>query len=435
MNHGHQTYSNVKPSGLEWVGDIPADWKVMPFFVHAPQSNVSNRGMVEQNLLSLSYGSVVRRSIDSAQGLLPASFETYQIVERNDIIFRLTDLQNDWRSLRSARCSERGIITSAYLAVTSRDISPRYFAFLMRSYDLSKVFYGMGSGLRQSLKYSDMKRLPLLIPPSGEQKQIASFLDYETAKIDALIEKQQQLIALLAEKRQAVISHAVTKGLNPDAPVKPSGIPWVRDIPKHWKVSQARYEFDVLDGMRVPVSVEERGKRKGQYPYYGASGIIDSIDDYIFDEPLVLVCEDGWNLHLRSQPVARPVAGKIWVNNHAHILRPRFGNTVVHAEILEVTPFSLFVTGTRQPKLTIAELKSVPMAVPTSETEFNELKTFIEETSTKFDALEAKAEAAVELLRERRTALISAAVTGKIDVRDWKPPATHFEHEAEMEVA
>src|SRR5690606_33969298 len=137
----------------------------------------SNKGMRESNLLSLSYGRIVQRDIDSSDGLLPESIETYQIVESDDIVFRLTDLQNDKRSLRSGLVTERGIITSAYLAVTPRDMDPRFLAYAMRDTDLRKVFYSMGGGLRQSMKFSDMKWLPVVTPSRQEQSAIATFLD------------------------------------------------------------------------------------------------------------------------------------------------------------------------------------------------------------------------------------------------------------------
>ncbi len=275
-----------------------------------------------------------------------------------------------------------------------------------------------------ALYKDDLRDCICLMPPPDEQKAIASFLDVESSKIDGLVSEQRRLIELLKEKRQAVISHAVTKGLNPNAPMKPSGIQWLGDVPQHWRLTKVRYEFDVLDGLRIPVSVEERAERRGDYPYYGASGIIDTIDDYLFDEPLVLVCEDGWNLLLRSQLVARPVDGKIWVNNHAHILRPRVGNTDVLASMIEQTPFSLFVTGTRQPKLTIDQLKRVPLAVPHDDKDFEAIRDFINEQEEMFSQLQAEAERAIELLQERRTALISAAVTGKIDVRGFASKET-----------
>ncbi len=150
----------------------------------------TNVGMVESNLLSLSYGRVVEKDITSNDGLLPESFETYQIVSPGDTVFRLTDLQNDQRSLRSGFVRKKGIITSAYVAVQPTAIDPSYFSWLMRAYDVAKAFYSMGGGLRQSMKFSDLKRLPTLLPPLSEQLSISAFIDRETSKIDALIVEQ-----------------------------------------------------------------------------------------------------------------------------------------------------------------------------------------------------------------------------------------------------
>jgi len=192
--------------------------------------------MIEDNLLSLSYGRIVRKDIESNDGLLPESFETYQIIRPGDIVLRLTDLQNDKRSLRSAIVGEHGIITSAYLALHPTAVEPRFLAYLLRAYDITKVFYSMGGGLRQSMKFSDMKRMPVVVPAKEEQAAIASFLDLETAKIDALVAEQQKLIELLKEKRQALISHVVTKGLNSNVPMRDTGIKWLGIVPAHWRL-------------------------------------------------------------------------------------------------------------------------------------------------------------------------------------------------------
>src|SRR5690625_5059945 len=146
-------YPEYKDSGIEWVGDIPKGWKVVPLFSVMSERRKPNIGLREKNLLSLSYGSIVNRDIDSLEGLLPASFETYQIIYPSDIIFRLTDLQNDKKSLRSAIAKAKGIITSAYLATICKTINAEYAQYLFRFYDLSKVFYSMGGGLRQSMRF------------------------------------------------------------------------------------------------------------------------------------------------------------------------------------------------------------------------------------------------------------------------------------------
>jgi type I restriction enzyme S subunit len=194
--------------------------------------------MRERNLLSLSYGQIVRRDINSNEGLLPESFETYQIVDRGDIVLRMTDLQNDQRSLRSALVRERGIITSAYIAVRPQSINPCFLDYLMRAYDVQKVFYAMGGGLRQSLKFEELRRLRLVIPSQPEQIGIVRFLDRETTRIDTLIAKKTRFIELLKEKRQAVITKAVTKGLDDSVEMKDSRVKWLGLVPNHWVVAQ-----------------------------------------------------------------------------------------------------------------------------------------------------------------------------------------------------
>lgn len=200
----------MKDSGIEWLGDVPVIWKLKPLFSVCRERNERNLGMREQNLLSLSFGRIVNKDIDSNEGLLPESFETYQVIYKGDIVFRLTDLQNDKRSLRTAIVRERGIITSAYIAVEPHDISPEYLNYLLRGYDTQKVFYSMGGGLRQSMKFSDLRRLPILVPNNKLQNEIVSYLDQETSKIDTLIERARQSIQLAKEHRTALISATVT---------------------------------------------------------------------------------------------------------------------------------------------------------------------------------------------------------------------------------
>lgn len=200
----------MKDSGVEWIGQVPEHWEVKPFFALVAELNRKNVGLVETNILSLSYGNIIQKPETRNMGLTPESYETYQIVESGEIVFRFTDLQNDKRSLRSAQVTQRGIITSAYMAVKPQSIDSTYFAWLMRSYDLCKVFYAMGGGLRQSLKFEDVRRLPVFIPPVNEQSAIANTINAGTARIDALVEKTEQSITLLKERRSAFITAAVT---------------------------------------------------------------------------------------------------------------------------------------------------------------------------------------------------------------------------------
>lgn len=201
----------MQDSEVAWIGQIPATWEVKRISHVAVQQKNKNIGMKEKNLLSLSYGKLKRKDIETSFGLLPESFETYQIVSEGNIILRLTDLQNDWTSLRVGLARERGIITSAYLCLRfSKWVYPVYAYYLLHVYDLSKVFYWLGSGLRSSMKFEDIKVLPFILPPLEEQKAIAKFLETKTARIEEIVETINLEIEKLKELRKTLINDVVT---------------------------------------------------------------------------------------------------------------------------------------------------------------------------------------------------------------------------------
>jgi type I restriction enzyme S subunit len=201
----------LRDSGVDWIGEIPEHWRVERVVDVAAQRKKKNLGLRNKNLLSLSYGRIKRRDFDTAHGLLPASFETYQIVKSGNIILRLTDLQNDWKSLRVGLVTEQGIITSAYLNLEFvKDTCPTYFYYLLHSFDIVKVFYWQGGGLRQSMKFDDIKVLPIIIPPLSEQQAIAEYLDEKTAKTNQIVETINEQVRLLKELRKTLINDVVT---------------------------------------------------------------------------------------------------------------------------------------------------------------------------------------------------------------------------------
>lgn len=236
----------MKDSGIEWIGQIPKHWEVHPVYAYFEEGKTKNYRMQEQNLLSLSYGRIIRKDINTNGGLLPASFNTYNVVEAGDIIIRPTDLQNDKRSLRTGLVKEQGIITSAYIDLRPKDnVNSKYYHYLLHSYDVIKVFYNMGNGVRQGLNFSEFAKLLLLEPTTVEQQQIADYLDTQCSEIDATAEDIQKEISLLEEYKKSVITEAVTKGLNPDAEMKDSGIEWIGEVPKHWGTIRIGNAFSI----------------------------------------------------------------------------------------------------------------------------------------------------------------------------------------------
>lgn len=239
----------MKDSGIEWVGAMPRAWKMNTIAQIFLQVKCKNTGLQEKNLLSLSYGKVKRKSIDTVEGLLPESFDGYNIIEKGDIVLRLTDLQNDHTSLRVGLAEERGIITSAYLTIRNRsNFCPKYLYYYLHSFDIAKGFYGMGAGVRQGLNWDGVKWLKILAPSVPEQERIAAFLDAECAEIDAVLEKTRASIEEYKKLKQAVITQAVTKGIRGDRPMKDSGIEWIGEIPAGVLISRMGLHFDIVLG-------------------------------------------------------------------------------------------------------------------------------------------------------------------------------------------
>ena len=235
--------TRMKESGIDWIGQIPEEWEVAKVNHIFEEHKQKNRGNKEKNLLSLSYGRIIRKSIDSSFGLLPESFDTYNIIQRGDIVLRLTDLQNDKRSLRVGLARENGIITSAYLTLRLKNLESNdsYMYYLLHTYDICKVFYNFGGGVRQGGTWSDIYKMELLIPPCNEQQKIADYLDKKIAQLDRakrLLEKQ---IQKLKDYRASLIYETVTKGLDKTVPMKDSGIDWIGQVPQGWGVSKLKF--------------------------------------------------------------------------------------------------------------------------------------------------------------------------------------------------
>lgn len=436
-------YPTYKDSEVEWIGRIPVSWDIRPLFTVASESKISNKGMIESNLLSLSYGRIIQKDIETLGGLLPESFETYQVVNENDIIFRLTDLQNDKRSLRSAICRERGIITSAYVAVTPKKIRPKFMHYLMRSYDETKVFYNLGSGMRQSLKYDELKRLPLVTPPESDQKQVEDFLDRETTRIDNLIAEKQTFINLLKEKRQALISHMVTKGLNPKVKMKDSGVEWIGEVPEHWSVQPLKLMAELIDGDRGSNYPSDSDIKDNGVPFVSSKNIVNyrltknklqyiTLEKYeslgrgkLTQGDLVITVRGTiGHVALFDSDVIGHETG--FINAQMMIIRP----TLISAKFLQFysesiswkTQLDISSYGTAVKQLSNKVLQMVHVAVP-SNSEIEEIVSRIETETGVIEEIANETQRSIDLLKEHRAALISAAVTGKIDVRNYKEKA------------
>lgn len=284
-------YESMKESGIEWIGKIPATWKTHTLYQLVTQVKNKNSDLSEQNLLSLSYGKIKRKDINSNGGLLPESFNGYNIIEDGNIVLRLTDLQNDHTSLRVGRVTERGIITSAY--TTLRPInkgSTKYLYYLLHCFDIKKGFYGMGSGVRQGLNYDEVKELRVIMPSSStEQSAIAAYLDDQCAKIDTLISEAKTSIEEYKQWKASLIYEAVTKGLDPNVEMKDSGVDIIGMMPSSWQLIRVRFLCSVMTGNQDTQNAVD----DGIYPFYVRSPKVERANVYTYDGEGVLMAGDG----------------------------------------------------------------------------------------------------------------------------------------------
>lgn len=286
---------------------------------------VSDRGHEDAMVLSVyrAHGVIPKESRTDNFNRTPENLSNYQLVRPGDLV---VNRMKAWQG--SLGISEHeGIVSPDYevLRPVNPEYDRRFVHSLLRSRELIDQYALRSTGIRPSqwrLYWDQMKTIEVSLPSAAEQRAIADYLDRETARIDTLIEEQQRLIEMLRERRRVLATRAVCFGVDEDVELRDSGDPVVGLVPRHWTVKAVRHWLESLDGQRIPLSGEERADRRGDFDYYGASGVIDQVDGYLFDEPLVLVSEDGANLLMRSTPIAFAAKGRYWVNNHAHVLRP-----------------------------------------------------------------------------------------------------------------
>ena len=203
--------AEMKDSRVEWIGNTPKHWDDLSLSQCVFEQCISNKDVHHQNLLSLSYGQIVRKDINKTDGLLPSSFDTYQVVNKGNIVLRLTDLQNDKKSLRTGIANETGIVTSAYLTLNCYEhINPEYLHYILHCYDLRKVFYGLGGGLRQNCTFREIRKLVIYRPPLSEQHAIVAYIQQMEERINKAIASIEREIELVKEYKTRLVSDVVT---------------------------------------------------------------------------------------------------------------------------------------------------------------------------------------------------------------------------------
>ena len=418
MIDGLGRYPEYKDSSLPWVGKIPNHWKLER--AKGLFQKMDRPAQLKDEVVTcFRDGTVTLRKNRRLTGFTESIKEIgYQGVRRGDLVIHAMDA---FAGAVGVSDSD-GKCTPVYaVCEPRRGANPYYYAYIVREMARSQWIAALARGIRErstDFRFDGFAAQPLPFPPTNEQREIANFLRHANRRIERYIRAKKKLIALLNEQKQAIINRVVTRGLDPNVRLKSSGIPWLGQIPEHWEVSRVKNEFYCFNQRRIPLSSTERGRMTNrQYDYYGASGVIDKVDDYLFDDELLLIAEDGANLVLRNLPLAVIARGKFWVNNHAHILKPKRGNLEYLANVLETLSYRPWITGAAQPKLTQDRLMGIAIAVAPVDEQQRIMVQLTEETIPLRAAI-ARTEGELELIREYRTRLVADVATGQLDVRE-----------------
>jgi len=404
-------YPKYKDSGIEWLGEIPEGWEVkrLRFLANIRKGKKPNEN--DESIDGLPY-----LTMDFLRG---QQEPIYYMPSQESIIVKDGEILLLWDGANAGEFVEgrKGILSST-MSKVSFDIHKchlRYCFYFLKAFEklLRELTIGMGI---PHVSGDIIKDCIMPVFSIQHQKSIANFLDQKTSKIDELIKKNEKMVELLKEKRQAIISHAVTKGLDPKVKMKDSGIEWLGEIPEGWTVRRLKYVAQNFDNVRVPLSAEERGQVEGSCPYYGATGIIDYVNDYLFDGEYLLIGEDGAPFFSENEDVAFIAKGKFWVNNHAHILKTYENSDIrfiMHS--LNCVDYKEYITGSTRDKLTQSDLSCIVIPLPPL-LEQQAIANFLDQKTVRIDELIKKNERLIELLKEYRQALISNVVTGKVRV-------------------
>ena len=428
-----QPYPHYRDSGIEWLGGIPEGWNIGKFRHVFRESSEMNGPTPVGEMLSVSGYRGVELKVydDENRKRSDADLETYRVVRPGQLA-----VNTMWLNYAGLGVSElTGHMSPAYRAYEIvGEVHARFIHHLMRCSLYVTAYTGELAGIRPNslqMSRSTLMEWPVVLPTLDEQRQIADYLDTHTAKIDTLIGKQEQLIETLAERRQAVISHAVTKGLDPNVPMRDSGILWLGQVPRAWSVKRLSWLFSVIGSGTTPP--------RDDMDYYGPgtpwvttgelreNTILATVDTVtskaLATFPTLRVYEPG-TLLIAMYGATRGRLGVLGVaacTNQAccALASPGEVNTrYVHYALLASRKYLLVmaVGGSQQMNINQDTIRSLRLATP-SLAEQMAIVEYLDKETAQMDALSAKARQMIDVLKERRQALISAAVTGKIDVR------------------
>lgn len=417
----------------DWIGKIPSSWRLLRGRFLFRSVKEINHDMQCKNLLSLTYDGVLNKDFFGSEGLRPKNYNTFQIFQKDDLVFKMIDLENI-KTSRVGIVHEKGIMSSAYIrfeAIKTK-IKPKFAYWFY--YDLYKkeIYNSIGSGVRSTLSPSDLLEMELPVPPIEEQKLISRYLDKKTEQIDLLIEKIEKKIELLKEQRISLINQCVTKGLDPSVEMKDSGVEWIGEIPEHWEITRLKYHGQVLIGLSFDkddmvnegegtLVLRSSNVQNGKVTFSDNVYVKTEVPNNLFvQQGDILICSRNGSRNLigKNCLLGEESLGMTW-GVFMSVFRSRnseFFYWILNSQVF-TSQSGLFLTSTIN-QLTVSTLENLLFPFIPDKTEQNKIIDHLKKETQLIDKLIDKEQRRISLLIEYRQSLISSVVTGKVRVTE-----------------
>lgn len=402
------TYESYKDSGVKWLGQIPSHWEVKKLRAFFSEVCESNSALKVHNQLQFKYGTIVPKPDTGVDDAVLKTISKYTVVNPGDIIINGLNLNYDFISFRVGKVNEQGVITSAYIAMRPNNgLSPKFYEYMLKAMDAKKVFHGFGTGIRATLSFKELKHKLLPLVPLNEQEVIVAYLDKVTGDIDRAIETQQKMIDALNERKQIIITRAVTSGLNPYAPLRDSGIDWLGQIPEHWDFCKLKYFIKIKSGDSISNTLLSDN---GKYLVYGGGEPLGRYNRYNIDNGNIVIGRVGARCGCIT-----PIYEKAWATDNALVVSCKGIDYQFLIYCLVAADLNKIASTNAQPLLTGTKVKNTYITVPTP-CEQKVIVSHIQSATKNIDLSIANCERMISLLQERKEIIINEVVTGKTKV-------------------
>lgn len=434
-----QKMRKMKDSGIEWIGEIPEGWEIVPVRSCFDEVRTKNTDGQEQNALQFKSGNIISKANFNANidDYVADTITNYTVVLPDTVMINGLNLNYDFKSLRVALVKEKGVITPAYLAIfpDRKKIFPQYATYLFKGYETKMAFHNMGAGIRKTLGYKEFKNQPLLLPSKEEQNKISAYLDSKCSHIDIMLSKIRSSIEEYKKLKQAVITQAVTKGVRGEREMKDSGVEWIGEIPAEWSITKIKSGVTKIGSGKTP---------SGGAETYTDSGVIFLRSQNVYDCTLNLesptyispevdaimkstrVLPDDVLLNITGGSIGRctivpKTLGLANVNQHVCIIRtnpliflPKYVQ-YFWVSALGHLAIDLYQTGGNREGMSADAIRNTPIPYAPLK-EQKEIADHLDAKCAEIDKLIAKKEQLVKELESYKKSLIYEVVTGKREV-------------------